>query len=323
MKKPESNHALVQSALWRVLAAIAMAAALMPGTASLTRVASAANQDRSDPLLLNQPKGVVADRSKLIVANTGDNCVLVRDASGSLAKFTRLTRPTGVALDPLRPWLFVSDTGGNRVLCGVFPNLAICASGFLKEPTGLAFDAFGNLFIADTGNHQILRRSPRGEVCRVPTTPFGLNRPTGVAVFSDVLFIVDTENNRILARRASCEPAEVDEVPINPVADTAMKQPTSLAVGVIFGRPFLFISDTGNDRVLRRSLLADGRTELFAGGGLIDGCVSGIRAIDAVLSEPHGLWFDQLAGALTICDTGHNCVRRVELNGIINTVLGP
>lgn len=88
--------------------------------------------------------------------------------------------PYGIVVQPGTGDLFVADTGNNRVLrfsspfehasriepAAVYgqPNFTTrtansqgIARNSLKAPRGLAFDSFGNLWIADTGNHRVLR----------------------------------------------------------------------------------------------------------------------------------------------------------------------
>jgi uncharacterized protein (TIGR03437 family) len=87
------------------------------------------------------------------------------------------TGVTGLAVDPTTGNLYVADTGNNRVLRFVYPfaNLnraepdavfgqpsfttrgAATTNNGLNQPRGLALDGAGNLWIADTGNHRVVR----------------------------------------------------------------------------------------------------------------------------------------------------------------------
>ena len=84
---------------------------------------------------------------------------------------------TGLAVDPTTGNLYVSDTGNNRVLrfSAPFANpnriepdavygqasfttrAAATTNNGLNQPRGVAFDAAGNLWIADTGNNRVVR----------------------------------------------------------------------------------------------------------------------------------------------------------------------
>jgi DNA-binding beta-propeller fold protein YncE len=104
----------------------------------------------------------------------------------------------------------------------------------LNEPFGLAVDAAGNLFIADSGNNRIRKVSAStGVITTVagvgeggglttfagdggPATSAWLNQPFGLAVdASGNLFIADSGNDRIRAlRRNVWNPAPIDRCPM-------------------------------------------------------------------------------------------------------------
>ena len=180
---------------------------------------------------LNAPDGRRAGRpGNLFIADTGNNRirevrtdgVIVTIAGNGDAGFggdggpatqAQLNHPEGVALDA-RGNLFIADTDNDRIrevrTDGVIVTIAGDA-GFggdggpatqaqLNHPEGVALDARGNLFIADTGNNRIREVSPNGIITTVAGngTAAILNAPTGIAVgASGNLFIADTGNNRI------------------------------------------------------------------------------------------------------------------------------
>jgi hypothetical protein len=81
----------------------------------------------------------------------------------------------------------------------------------LREPSGLAVDGHGSLYIADAGNHRVCRVAPHGLIFTVagvgragfsgdggPATAAQLDRPLDVAVVSEGnQFLVDSLNGRI------------------------------------------------------------------------------------------------------------------------------
>jgi uncharacterized protein (TIGR03437 family) len=85
------------------------------------------------------------------------------------------------------------------------------ASATFRGPTGVAVDAQGNLYIADTGNNRIRQVSPAGTTTTVAgngvaafrgdggaATAASLSAPTGIAVdTAGNLYIADTGNNRV------------------------------------------------------------------------------------------------------------------------------
>jgi DNA-binding beta-propeller fold protein YncE len=78
------------------------------------------------------------------------------------------------------------------------------ASALFNTPSGLAVDAHGNLFVADTGNDAIRRIAADGTVSTLAGREAGLNGPVGIAVDPRGRVIVaDTYNDRIVAIDAS------------------------------------------------------------------------------------------------------------------------
>lgn len=138
----------------------------------------------------------------------------------------RIAAPGGLALDAAGD-LFVSDTATSRVLeVAASGSISVVAgvgqAGFtgdggpavgarLDRPTGLAVDASGNLYIADSGNNRVRRVARDGRITTVAgsgaagfrgdggtAVMASLSAPEGVAVDkSGNLYIADTGNSRI------------------------------------------------------------------------------------------------------------------------------
>ena len=145
---------------------------------------------------------------------------IVGNSQGAPSR-TRFSDPWGVAISG--GVLFVADAGDNnrivyRAPDGVFHVLAGGREGFadgsgpaaaFNTPSGIAADAQGNLYVADTGNHAIRKVTPQGQVSTVagngrPGFADGsaaqaqFNGPMGVAVGADGrLYVADTWNDRI------------------------------------------------------------------------------------------------------------------------------
>jgi sugar lactone lactonase YvrE len=141
----------------------------------------------------------------------------------------RLNDPTGVAVDAAGN-LYIADSGNERIRAvytdGVINTIAGCggSGGFggdtfpatgaqFNHPNGLAVDASGNIYVADTGNDCIREVFARTGIINTVAgtgTTLGysgdnglavaatLDSPEGVAVdASGNLFIADTNNHRI------------------------------------------------------------------------------------------------------------------------------
>ena len=195
---------------------------------------------------LRSPAGLAVDRhGDIFIADSGNNRIRKIDTQGIITTFagrgacgkkTRLgdggpatraslCRPTGVAVDHAGD-LFIADTGhdvvrevlpAGKIITiagdrrrGVAANDRRADSTTLDSPTGVAVDAIGDVYIADTGNNRVrvLRDgaltifagsgkpgfSGDGGLARLAR----LRSPTGVGVdpMGDV-FITDTGNSRI------------------------------------------------------------------------------------------------------------------------------
>ena len=95
----------------------------------------------------------------------------------------------------------------------------------LNAPRGLAFDGTGNLYIADSGNHQIRLRNAAGVVSVIAGSGrAGFNGDGGTALAADFdtpvavavdrsgnLFIADQNNHRVSKLVPASAPAGVDE----------------------------------------------------------------------------------------------------------------
>lgn len=142
------------------------------------------------------------------------------DGTGAAASFYR---PYGIAIDAAGN-LFVADSENNRIRKvtpgGVVTTFAgsgapgaadgAAASATFQRPGGVAFDAAGNLYVADTGNSVLRKITPAGVVSTlagqagVMGSQNGIGsaarfrQPSGVAVGADgTIYVADTLGNRI------------------------------------------------------------------------------------------------------------------------------
>src|ERR1035438_9102207 len=210
----------------------------------------------------------------------------------------------------------------------------------LNFPTGVAADAAGNLFIADTFNNRIRKVSANGIITTVagtgargfggdggPATAAQLNYPQGVAVdAAGSLFIADTGNmvvrkvsaSGILATFAgTAAAADAQGFSGDGGAATAaqLNNPKGLAVDA-FGN--LFIADTGNQRIRQ---VSGGIITTVAGGGTSGPGDDSGPATAVQLYNPVGVAVDA-AGNLFIAGTSDPRIRKVSASGIITTVAG-
>lgn len=253
-----------------------------------------------------QPGGIAADsKGNIYVADTLYHRVrrIARDGrifhfagtsngtSGSigdngLATAARLNGPTSLAVDG-DDNLYIADTGNSRVRVintttgiittyagtgggGYAGDNALAIAATLNGPAGLAFDAAGNLFIADLRNHRI-RRVDRDT--RLITTVAGngeagdggdggaataarLNQPADVAIDSSGnLFIADQFNHRLRqVTPAGLISTIAGDGSAGFLGDGGSADQSKLnlprSVDIIGGRN-LFVGDSGNLRIRR------------------------------------------------------------------------
>ena len=139
------------------------------------------------------------------------------------------------------------------------------ASARFSAPSGLALDAAGSLYVADTGNDAIRRITPDGTVSTLAGRDAGLNGPIGVAVDSRGRVIVaDTYNDRIVAIEAdgAVTPVAGSGAPgFSDGENASFDTPCGVATDATGN---IYVADSGNGAV--RVIASDGRVSTIAGG---------------------------------------------------------
>jgi hypothetical protein len=219
---------------------------------------------------------------------------------GGAATAASLNLPTGLVIDSAGA-LYIADGGNSRVRKvspdGVIATVAgngqwdvpvdgIPATQSRISPGGMAVDAVGNLYIADTGHHKIRKVGAGGIITTVagngtagfsgdggPATAASLNYPSGIVLDAGGnVYISDRQNNRI--RKVS--PTGL----ISTIAGTGSQPPTWFGDGgpatgatlywpealVVDAAGNVFFVDDGNGRI--RKIGTDGVITTVAGGGL-------------------------------------------------------
>jgi uncharacterized protein YjiK len=289
---------------------------------------------------------------------------------GVVATASQLTAPNGAAVDASGN-LYIADTTHNRVrkvtvATGVITTVAgsgvQCAtataacgdngaatSAQLFNPRGVAVDASGNLYIADTSDNRIRRVTlATGVITTVAgtgaqsfagdtgqATAAKLSLPYGVAVdASGNLYIADSSNNRIRLVTASSGV-------ITTFAGTGTACTTSPTSGCVDGGAAtlgklyaprgvaldasgnLYIADYSSNRVRE---VSGGIISTVAGSGVscttsaTTGCLDGSSATTAKLNGPSGVTVDS-SGNLYVADATDERIRKVT-GGTIYTIAG-
>lgn len=252
------------------------------------------------------------------------------DANGNAAS-TTLT----VNFNPTRIITTYAGTG----VSGDSGDGGAAVAARLSLPAGIALDAAGNLYVADSANHRVRKITPGGAI--LPFAGTGnlgssgdggqaasatLNDPQSVAVDgSGNVFITDTGNSRIrrvapngVITTYAGDGFDGFEGDGGLATQARLSQPYGIAVDQAGN---LYISDAGNRRV-RKVTASDGKISTLAGTGRLDGTLGdGGQAVNAQLQFPFGVAVDR-AGVVYVMDALDNRVRRISPAGVISTYVG-
>ena len=236
---------------------------------------------------------------------------------GAQATALALAAPRNLAFDSSRN-LYISDFGGSRVYELSASGALTTAAGTgkpgaagdngpaiqaqLNAPAGLAFDAQGALYIADSGNH-LIRRVKLGVIISIARSA----SPTGLTFdSSDNLYIADASAGQI---------TEITSLGAMP--SSAPMEITLAAVDVSFKSGAGLYASTARQVFL----LNPGHAAVAAAGGGSAAYGDSGPATQARLNHPAGVSTDA-AGNLYIADRDNNRIRRAGADGTIVTVAG-
>ncbi|TBR21117.1 tandem-95 repeat protein, partial [bacterium] len=187
----------------------------------------------------------------------------------------------------------------------------------LSNPQKIALTEAGELLIADTGNGRIRRVSASGII---DTLASGRNFKGVTSKAGNTYVSVGGENKvfRLLSDGqlqlvAGGGTSNANNVP---ALQAVLKDPSDLKIGP---DGLLYIVETAGHRVRRIS--SSGTIQAVAGFGGNGFYGDGGLATSAYMNQPGGIAFDPL-GRLCIADTWNHRVRRVGLDGYIQTVAG-
>jgi uncharacterized protein (TIGR03437 family) len=301
----------------------------------------------------------IADRWRIrkvdwfgVISTVAGDGYLNAIGDGGPAKDAVLFRPSGVAIDPAGN-VYIADTGTERVRKLTPGGIIMTAAGTgspgydaqqssaglaqLNSPSGIAADAWGNVLVADTGNHTIRRISPDGRIYAVVGTGkpalaadgvfpglAPLSGPRGVCADSaGLVYAVDSLNHRVMrvppaaaismAAGNGSPGASGDD---GPAAFAQLNLPGACATDSAGN---LYIADTESHRI--RKVSAGGIISTVAGSGLEGSSGDGGPATEARLRAPRGVAINA-GGELFISDTGNHRIRKVTTDGRIQTIAG-
>ncbi len=201
-----------------------------------------------------------------------------------------------------------------------------------SAPGGVAMDASGMLFVADTGNHLIRRINADGTVFTVAGSGVaGFADGTGAAAqfSSPAAITVDAAGNLYVADKGDQRIRKI--APGGVVTTLAGSGSAGFAdaagAAAQFSSPagiaasadgVVYVADTGNHRV--RRVAADGGVSTWAGTG-VAGYADAWANHAGQLSSPQGVTIDG-AGNVFVGDTGNRRIRKITPAGSLLTLAG-
>ena len=287
----------------------------LAGIAGSLGSANTGTDDEGNPVVakFNYPHGVAVDSSGILyVADTHNNCIQKITSAGDVTTVTTFAGIAGSSGSENTG----TDDEGNPVVAK------------FNRPKGVAVDASGNVYVADTDNHTIRKITPGKLVTTLAGegsilgshqdgtgTAARFDGPTGVAVDSSGnLYVADFNNLRI--RKITPEP----ERKVTTLAGGTDGSNDGTGTEAQFNFPHavavdssgnLYVADMFNNRI--RKITPKKLVTTIAGGGDIsvgdhqDGTGTAAR-----FDVPSGVAVDLSSGILYVADTDNHCIRKIE-----------
>ena len=181
---------------------------------------------------------------------------------------------------------------------GGFAHFEVALQG-LRDPTGVAIDGGGNLYVADSGHDRVCVFDRRGALRRcfeeATGQPSSLSRPVAVAVAHDgVLVVLDGGNDRVVTYAADGSP----RLAFGGRGSAPGRFVDPRGVATREGR--IAVADSGNDRL-----------QVFDERGTFLAALGRTGSGPGELHRPSGVAFDA-RGGLWVADTGNDRLVRFD-----------
>ena len=266
--------------------------------------------------------------------NTAGHLFVTDSANNRVLVWTSPVAANGQAANLVlgQTWFYSSSSGSTN--------------SALNKPLGVSVSSNGSTYISDSANNRVLVWSSAitinaqsanyvlGQsafgVTEAGATPNKQNYPTGLSASGSVLFISDSLNNRVVAYTSAISSngqsasfvlgqMAIDSSmdfygsTFNNPQEKGLNQPRGIAIDSV--RNYLYVADTGNNRVLVYSLdsanqLIDKNADIVLGQANFSSTAvnQGGGASAGTLNSPKGVFFDSANQRLYISDTGNNRV---------------
>lgn len=285
-----------------------------------------------------------------LITTVAGNGTAGYSGDNTLATSAQLNHPFSIAADALGNY-YIADRYNNcirKVASGVITTVAgIGSSGYsgdngpanaaaLNDPTGVAVDNSGNIYIADHGNNRVRKVDATGTITTIagngnpafsgdngPAAQAELNQPGGIATdASGNIYIADQGNQRVRKIAAGVittiagSGVQGFSGDNGPATQASLYFPAGIATDA---NGNIYIADVGNERV--RKIDITGTISTIAGNGSITYNGDNGPATQAAINEPLNLTVDSY-GNIFIAEGYNHRIRRINSSGIITTVAG-
>lgn len=249
------------------------------------------------------------------------------DGTAPTSSTTELNSPSGMAFDS-NGNLYIADTdnfeirevsggkistvaGQNSKGAGFGGDLGAATSAQLWNPSGVAVDSAGNIYIADPYNNVVR------VVCQTQT-PFACTNNAFVGPSTNGYVIWAAGDINTFAGNNATGAGYIGDG--GPATGALVNNP---AYVLLDGAGNLYISDSGNNAIRKANITTGTITTVAGGSGSVIAGYAGDGgpATQAELNNPKGLALDSY-GNLYIADVDNCVIRMVEPNGIITTIAG-
>jgi len=328
--------------------------------------------------LFNNPNGLAVDGAgNVYVADSGNNMIRKITPAGVVTTFAgksdggsadgtgvgaQFSGPKGVAVDAAGD-VYVADSGNGTIRkitpAGAVTTLAgspppppevslieppngeptwadgTGSAARFNDPSGVAVDSAGNVYVADTGNNMIRKVTPAGVVTTLDGSADSLNigsedgsgtaahfnEPYDIAVDSSGnLYVADALNNtirKITPAGAVATLAGIASAGNRDGIGTAAQfyGPNGVAVD---GAGTVYVADSGTDTI--RKIDSSGNVATVAGSPGVYGHADGVGSA-AQFAGPSAVAVDG-AGNLYVADAGNSTIRKITPAGIVTTLAG-
>ncbi|HEV2298305.1 MAG TPA: choice-of-anchor D domain-containing protein [Candidatus Acidoferrales bacterium] len=251
---------------------------LEPGANSRGKQSANISGVSASQFTLAGPAGLATNSGgNLYIADRGNNRILrLAVAANDFSSVTHVLDAAAVAADPTSREIFVASPASNRIFkidaatndiavfagtgalpespadtASQFPAPVAAAQAALAAPEGVAVDAGGNVFIADTGANAILRVDAKTNLISRVALGSELISPGALAIDRrGNLFVADRGNHRVVEFAGVAQPATGGGVALAPASFNFGDQPTG---GTTPQQTFTLTNNSGSALTLATS----------------------------------------------------------------------